>query len=220
MRTIKISSLMLLLLSLVFASCGDDEENEAVSSDNTEQIEEVHDYVDLGLPSGVKWATCNVGASCPEDYGDYFAWGEIQPKSSYDEENSKTYGKKIDDISGDSLYDAACYNWGGKWRMPTEEETNELFGKDCIIINSTQNGVYGILVISRINDNSIFLPASGRRDGTSLYNVGKSGYLWSSTPFWDSRNLQAYCFIFSGDCSYSNSRDSRYSGFTVRPVQD
>ena len=85
-----------------------------------------HEYVDLGLPSGLKWATCNVGAEKPEDYGDYFAWGEIETKSEYTESNSLTHGKQMDDISGDVQYDVAAANWGDSWRMPTKDEMIEL----------------------------------------------------------------------------------------------
>lgn len=88
-----------------------------------------HEYVDLGLPSGLKWATCNVGANKPEDYGNYYAWGETGTKSSYGASNSKTYGKQMNDIKGNSQYDAARSNWGGSWRLPTEKELEELVNK-------------------------------------------------------------------------------------------
>ena len=78
-----------------------------------------HEWVDLGLPSGVKWATCNVGASSPEETGDYFAWGEIKSKSEYTEANSKTFGVEIGDIKEDKSFDVAKAKWGGSWRMPT-----------------------------------------------------------------------------------------------------
>lgn len=85
-----------------------------------------HNYVDMGLPSGLKWATCNVGASRPEDYGDYYAWGEIQTKSEYTVENSLTFGRNIGNISGNSRYDVACAQWGSSWRLPTFTEIEEL----------------------------------------------------------------------------------------------
>ena len=85
-----------------------------------------HDFVDLGLPSGLKWATCNVGASSPSEYGNYYAWGEVEPKESYTQENCLTWGQEIGDISGNPQYDAARANWGGTWRMPTKSEFEEL----------------------------------------------------------------------------------------------
>ena len=86
-----------------------------------------HEYVDLGL--SVKWATCNVGASKPEDYGNDYAWGETSTKSSYTSDSSKTYGKQMNDIKGNSQYDAARANWGGTWRLPTGAELEELKNK-------------------------------------------------------------------------------------------
>lgn len=85
-----------------------------------------HEYVDLGLPSGTKWATCNVGANIPEEYGDFYAWGEITTKSEYTTENCVTYGESMDDISGNPNYDVARAKWGGSWRMPTKSEMREL----------------------------------------------------------------------------------------------
>ena len=86
-----------------------------------------HEWVDLGL--SVRWATCNVGASVPLEYGDYYAWGEIETKMEYTEENSVTSGVELDDISGNPQYDVATANWGEGWRMPTEQELDELTDK-------------------------------------------------------------------------------------------
>lgn len=82
----------------------------------------VHEYVDLGLPSGLKCATCNVGATSPEQYGNYYVWGEISIKSEYSEENYTIKYKRTSDMSGNSIFDTAGVNWGGGWRMPTKEE--------------------------------------------------------------------------------------------------
>ena len=131
-------------------------------------------YVDLGLPSGVKWATCNVGASSPEDYGDYFAWGETSPKAEYTWENSVTFGEQMSDISGNAQYDAATANWGGSWRMPTNDEMQELIDH-CEWEWTEVNGVNGSRVIGP-NGSCIFLPAAGARGGSSLYNDGDHGY--------------------------------------------
>lgn len=175
---------------------------------------EGHGYVDLGL--SVKWATCNVGASKPEDYGNYYAWGETTTKSSYTESNSKTYGKKMGDIAGNSSYDAATANWGGDWRMPTEKEMRELIDK-CTWTWTTQNGVKGYKVTSKTNGNSIFLPAAGLRDGSSLHYAGRFGYYWSSTPSDYYDVVYAYSlYFYSGGQRMGN--DDRYYGQSVRLV--
>ena len=116
-----------------------------------------HQYVDLGLPSGLLWATCNVGADSPSDCGDYFAWGETTPKNSYTSENCLTSGKILSDISGDGRYDAARATWGGDWRMPTKAEFQEL-RNHCVWTWTKQNNIYGYEISSIKNDNSIFIP--------------------------------------------------------------
>lgn len=168
-------------------------------------------YVDLGL--SVKWATCNVGASSPEEYGDYYAWGETTTKSDYSLSNSKTYGKSFNDIKGNSQYDAARANWGGDWRMPTKAEQEELLN-NCTWTWTTQNGVNGYKVTSKTNGNSIFLPATGGRGGSSLYNVGSDGIYWSSTPY---DYYDAYGLYFNSDYQGMYDR-SRIYGLSVRPV--
>ena len=178
-----------------------------------------HDWVDLGLPSGLKWATCNVGASSPEGYGNYYAWCETSTKSSYTEANSTTYGKQISSIAGNSTYDVAHAKWRGSWRLPTKAEFEELLDEDnCIWEWTTQSGVKGCRVTSKINGESIFLPAAGFRNGTSLYEAGSEGYYWSSTP--NESNTDFACYLyFSSECHY---RDwfYRYRGRTVRPVTE
>ena len=184
-----------------------------------------HEYVDLGLPSGLKWATCNVGANKPEDYGDYFAWGETETKTDYWVENSLTEEHSISElrrrgiVDGNnrltSSYDAARAKWGGSWRMPTKEELDEL-EENCRWEWTTQNGVKGYKVTGP-NGNSIFLPAAGRRDGSSLYNAGSDGYFWSSTPYDGSYDYYAcYLYFVNGD----EYVDYGYRNFgqTVRPV--
>ena len=173
-----------------------------------------HEYVDLGL--SVKWATCNVGANNPEDYGDYFAWGETTTKSSYTDNNSKTYGKNFSDIGGKSQYDAARSNWGGTWRLPTKAELQELKNK-CTWEWTTQNGVKGYKVTGP-NGNSIFLPAAGNRDGSSLDYAGEYGYYWSSTPTEGNSDIAYYLYFYSSDRSVGWYR--RYDGLSVRPVAE
>ena len=193
-----------------------------------------HAYVDLGLPSGLLWATCNVGADTPEGYGDYFAWGETQPKDTYNWStyqycngsfntltkycNNSSYGYNgfTDDLT--TLLpedDAATANWGSDWRMPTKEEWQELYNNTTHTW-TTQNGVNGRLFTAS-NGNSLFLPAAGYYGGTSLGYAGTYGNYWSSSLLTGSPNFAWSLFFDSGDCyMYSNIR---YYGFTVRPVR-
>ena len=144
--------------------------------------------VDLGL--SVKWAICNVGATSPEEYGDYFAWGETSTKETYDDDNCPTWGLSCSELQSQGYidsegnltaqYDAATANWGGNWRMPTYAELNELSTK-CTWTWATRNGVNGYNVEGP-NGNSIFLPAAGGRVGSSLDGAGSSGGYRSSTP--------------------------------------
>ena len=176
---------------------GSDDQNDSIVDDNV--IVDVHDYVDLGLPSGTLWAACNVGATNPEDFGDYFAWGETMPKDIYDWK-SYQYGNctfdrfEMTKYCTDSCWgldgfvdnltvlepadDAATANWGADWRMATKEEWEELYRKTTCTW-TTQNGVNGRLLIG-CNGNSIFLPAAGfRLDGALL--CPSLGIYWSST---------------------------------------
>ena len=183
-----------------------------------------HEYVDLGL--SVMWATCNVGASDPSDYGDYFAWGETSPKSEYTQENSVTWEKNIGDIGGNARYDAARANWGGSWRLPTKDEIIELKDK-CNWDWTTQRGHNGYKVVGP-SGKSIFLPAAGLHGGAApitptihavralLYYVGESGHYWGSTPY-ESKYACYLYFCFSDYDRYWYSRDY---GFSVRPVSD
>ena len=171
-----------------------------------------HAYVDLGL--SVKWATCNVGADSPEDYGDYYAWGETKTKLRYDEDNCETWEKQIGDIKGTSR-DVAHVKWGDAWRLPTKAECDELL-KKCTWTWTTQGGHAGYKVTGK-NGNSIFLPAAGWRDGTSLGHAGSGGSYWSSTPDGSDTQSAYYLGFYSGGRdTYWNS--DRYRGRSVRPV--
>ena len=176
-----------------------------------------HAYVDLGL--SVKWAACNVGASTPSDYGDYFAWGETTTKSFYTKDNSETYRNSSynHDIGGDSSLDAACANWDGTWRLPTEAELGELID-NCTWTWTTQNGKKGCKVRSKKNGNSIFLPAAGWRFGSSLDYAGEYGIFWSSSPDGSDSNFARY-LCFNSSNHYTNW-DYRFYGFSVRPVSE
>ena len=191
-----------------------------------------HEYVDLGL--SVKWATCNVGASKPEEYGDYFAWGETQPKDYYDwstykwcngsyntltkYNNSSSYGTVDNKTTLDLSDDAARANWGGSWRMPTKAEQDEL-REQCTWTWTTQNGVNGYKVTSKksgYTNKSIFLPAAGCRYDSSLYYAGSYGYYWSSSLNTDNPYIACYLYFDSDIVVWSYSY--RYIGFSVRPV--
>ena len=181
-----------------------------------------NEYVDLGL--SVKWATCNVGANSPEGYGDYFAWGEIDPKSAYNISTYKYSGLSLSILikycntdnkkvlePGD---DAATMNWGGAWRLPTKEEQDEL-RSNCIWTWTTQNGVIGYKVIGS-NGNSIFLPAAGYMNEDTPTYAGSYGYYLSSSLCIDSPNYAYFVYFDLGRVLLS--RDLRYSGLSVRPV--
>lgn len=177
-----------------------------------------HEYVDLGLPSGLKWATCNVGASRPEDYGDYYAWGETQTKSEYTEENSLTYRKDMGNISGNSQYDVARAQWGGSWRLPTLTEFQELINH-CKWNWVKINGSEGCRVISP-NGNSIFFPAAGFCSGKSIGIQDLSGYYWSGSGIFDENdNFYAYflCFDYGGAVCRLCHCDF---GLFIRPVSE
>ena len=194
-----------------------------------------HDYVDLGLPSGLLWATCNVGADNPEDYGGYFAWGETRPKtvfswSTYLHANGTSWeDPQLTMYCNDSYYgyngftdnfttlvpwdDAATANWGTGWRMPTEGEFAELLNNTTVTW-VTQNGATGRL-FTATNGNSLFLPAAGCRDGSDLYYAGSDGYYWSSSL--GTGPTHAWLFVF-GSSYYIVYGGYRVYGLSVRPV--
>lgn len=193
------------------------------------------DWVDLGLPSGILWATRNVGATSPEDYGDYFAWGETSPKSVYDWStyrysycnsgcltkycNYSSYGNNgfTDNLTtlqaGD---DAATANWGGGARTPTDTEWQELINNTTSQW-TTQNGVYGRRFTSS-NGRSIFLPAAGCRGDSSLSSAGSCGYYWSSSLD-TSYPRFAWGLIFYSDGVRADYYEYRLYGLSVRPVR-
>ena len=177
-----------------------------------------YEAVDLGL--SVKWASCNIGAESPEEYGNYYAWGEIETKDEYSTSNCITHGVSMDDFSGDVEYDAATANWGGSWRMPTRAEMRELMSQ-CTKEWTTLNGVYGYLVTGD-NGNSIFLPAAGWRDDSYFRYAGSDGYYWSSTPDAGSSHSTSYAYglNFDSDGYHVYSEQGRSLGRTVRAVME
>ena len=181
-----------------------------------------HEYVDLGLPSGNLWATCNVGADSPEEYGDYFAWGETEPKSLY---SLDTY-KYRDSVPYSSLGidtlrasdDAACAQWGGSWHTPNFDEWNELCN-NTNIEEMTMNGVKG-LCFNGNNGNSIFLPFAGDIVEDDLYAVGDVGCYWISNGYAGDFRSIFQCFhnyIENHATSYGDG--PVYNGCSIRPVR-
>ena len=182
--------------------------------------------IDLGLPSGTKWACCNVGATTPEGYGNYYAWGETSPKSSYGEVNYAFFNGYNDvgnlypftplgDIAG-TQYDAATANWGAPWRMPSVEQIWEL-RDNCSVEWTAQNGVNG-RKFTGPNGGTIFLPAAGWRNGTSLNSAGSYGDYWSSSSPYPSRWNNANYFSFYSGRGYWGYEKKRSYGASVRPV--
>ena len=170
-----------------------------------------HEYVDLGLPSGLLWATCNVGADTPEAYGDYFAWGETQPKEVYDG-NTYTYSDNSTILPPEN--DAATANWGNGWRMPTHEEWEELFNNTTQTWTN-QNGVEGCLFTK--GDASLFLPAAGQYQYYSWFTSGEVRY-WSSSLY---MNLQSMAWgIYCKDNYYHLDSAQRSHGRSVRAVRE
>lgn len=200
-----------------------------------------HEFVDLGLPSGTLWATCNIGANSPEEYGDYFAWGEIRPKDTYDwstyqycdgGDYNAPYYNMITKYCNDPIYgyngytdtlttllpedDAAMVNWGNDWRMPTSEECGELLRFTAFIL-TYQNGVYGGLFTAS-NGNTLFLPAAGGNNENGLYNEGGLDY-WSSSLVTHESCRAGVMFVFPIIGHYGTATIGRCLGFPVRPVR-
>ncbi len=236
--------------AVLTTACGDDEEEIEYREEQPEEKEEnskeeenpkeegegnkgstgtVGEAIDLGL--SVMWASHNVGATKPEEYGDYFAWGETTPKDDYSWKTYK-YGSAYDNLTKyctDSNYgtvdnktvleasdDAATANWGNGWRMPTLDEIVELCD-NCTWTWTTLNGVNGKLVTGP-NGNSIFLPAAGYRYGTSLRNAGNDGDYWSSSLHSSNPGIAYYLYFSSFGHGWDGYTD-RDDGRSVRPVR-
>ena len=221
-----------LVCGSIFCSCSKDDVEETPPATvtppggNATEEKDTHEYVDLGLPSGTLWATCNVGANSPGEYGDYFAWGETEPKDDYSWETYK-YGT-MSKYCTDSFFgtvdnktelepsdDAATVNWGADWQMPSEEQFNELINSSY---TTTIWGVYVWKITSRSNGNSIFLPAAGRRIGTSLSDAGSYGLYWSRSLCVGSCEL-AFSLNFGSSGIASYFFDFRALGRSIRPVR-
>ena len=184
-----------------------------------------HEFMDLGLPSGTLWATCNVGATSPEQAGLYFAFGETtgytaeQVNSGVRPFSTSVYNSgPAASISTDLTLeqDAAHIHMGGKWRMPTEDECQELLDNCDVAWTDDYNGtgVKGHILTSKVNGKSVFLPAAGLCYGSSVRGVGEGGDYWSAS--WDSSSFAWYLGFDSGEQGVYCS--SRCCGFTVRGV--
>ena len=226
----KILLLMAIALPFVFISCGDDKDEPVDNLDG-------HEYVDLGLPSGTLWATCNIGANSPEEYGDYFAWGETKPKDYYSEDNykwyrsdseSSGYTKYCTDSNGgyngfidnkvvlDPQDDAAYVNWGPSWRIPTTNQQKELIDK-CTWTWTQHNGVNGLLATGP-NGNTLFLPAAGMRWFESLLSPGEDGEYLSCTLY-DCPTINILYFAIKVEGYAHWGSNYPYIGHSVRAVR-
>lgn len=211
-----VAFLLFSTMCLGFVACGDDKDE---PKDNDGASTKGIEAIDLGL--SVKWANCNVGADKPEAFGNYFAWGEIEPKSNYSRSNYSWYqdGKFINpggltDISG-SEYDVAHVKWGGKWRMPTSSEVSELVNR-CIWKSTTLNNV-NVYQVTGPSGKSIFLPAALRMDGSSLNSYEGDDLYWASTK---TDNGAGALVMQYNDEEHWASSWSPWDGGVVRPVSD
>lgn len=193
-----------------------------------------HEWVDLGLPSGTLWATCNVGSNSPEGDGDYFAWGETKPKSNY---SWNTYtlcngsASKITKYCTNDIYgivdgetelmpkdDAATANWGNGWQIPSSEQFAELL--DTCNVTSTwtnKNGVWGWSITSKSNGNNLFLPAKGWRYEGDFYEINSEGYYWIRSLAEVYSNC-SFHLTFGSD-NFQTTFSYRCCGYSVRPVR-
>lgn len=195
--------------------------------------EDTYEYVDLGLPSGLLWATKNVGAARPEDYGYYFSWGETILKESYywgtysycnGTENTLTkycfspeFGEVDNKYTLDETDDAAITNWGKPWRLPTEAEAMELYS-NCTWTLGNLNGISGCYVTGK-NGNSIFLPKAGYKQYKTTFHKGQELYLLLSTLYTNNEVRPDYGLLFYCDeNSYGLAGEERSFGFSARAV--
>lgn len=199
----------------------------------------IHEWVDLGLPSGTLWATTNVGAEKPEDYGNYFAWGETigydEGKTTFDWSTYKYYDMSFKVVTKyctksangsidnktelEPEDDAATVNWGNDWQMPSLEQMKELINSNYTTTTwTTLNGVQGRLVVSKNNGNRIFLPAAGYHPGTSLSSAGSYATHWSRSLD-TSNSSYGYYLYFNSSSFGTSSTGSRSYGNSVRPVR-
>ena len=215
--------------SIVTYNVSEDVEDEPVTPPVTPP-ETVYEAVDLGL--SVKWASFNVGATSPEEYGDYFFWGGTSPERSFTSANCFTYDKTVAELKSSGIigsdenlttsFDAATANWGDTWRMPTSAEMGELINNctwewDSVIvkIDAVQLDTIRGSKVTGPNGNSIFLPAAGSKYRTTLSNAGSIGHYWSATP----TEKSAFYLKLSKNASEMGEQRT-HLGYTVRPVSE
>lgn len=242
-RTLK--AMAAIMLMIVVAGCNKPDEpnnggnNGGGNNGGSSGTINGHEYVDLGLPSGIWWATCNVGANTPEDLGDYFAWAEWETKFSYnwgtykychdgDDHKLTKYCSNLDyglggftdnSVQMEYVDDAAYKNWPGNsygkmWRVPTFENWDEL-SDYCELVWTTRNGVKG-MQFTGPNGKSIFLPAAGSRTDDSLDDVGEYGVYWTRSLYTEIPN-RAWGFAFDSEECFFGAAE-RCDGQSVRPV--
>ena len=243
-----------LLVTNDYVSLGESENFRVVYDETTDlvwfntPIQSLYDFVDLGLPSGLKWASCNVGASVPEEFGLYFAWGETEGYSGITAEKGFYWGDYkytsgacigatdtafrggltkynynsssgvVDNLTTLELVDDAAYVSDNTYRMPTKTDFEELTANTTSVWE-TLNGVNGKRFTSKTNGNSIFVPAAGVCDGGRVGSVGSLGYYWSSSLHESYSNSGWYFYFNSNLGGISMSSTYRRSGFPVRPVK-
>ena len=186
-----------------------------------------HNYVNLGLPSGTLWADCNVGASAPEGYGNYYAWGETAPKTSYSWSNykycsgSQSTTQDIGTHIAGTSYDAATKNWGSDWVMPTLDQANELLSK-CTVSLATVNNVKG-LRFKGPNGNTIFFPMAGYKYDSKYSAEGTQCYIWTDTKDIVTnvayKSMAIYLERSSSSAKANTTAAPRRSGVIVRAVK-
>lgn len=240
-KNIRMTAMLLAIVAVIATGCknnsgkaGDNAENKVENTEeNTTQdqnkplegVENGHEWVDLGLPSGTLWATCNVGANTSEEYGGFFAWAETEEQAEdgylwstykYYEDNDVTKYFDNDGLKElEAEDDAATAIWGGNWRTPTAEEMRELIDK-CEYKYTTQNGVDGLLFTSA-NGNSIFMPGAGScSDGGCDKGTG-IGFYWSSS-LGSEYSDYAWFLLFDSEEVSMSTLYGRSCGMPVRPV--
>ena len=193
-----------------------DKEKAPLRWEEMEIEEQDHEWVDLDLPSGDLWAIYNIGATNPGEYGEYYAWGEIETKFEYTNATSLWYGKDLADFQANPTYDVAAAKWGGEWRMPNYDDFVEL-NTYCTWVWTTQNGSEGFLLTSKRNGETLFFPAGGYRAGTTTFGVGSDGCYFATTPYTSGRE-NAWMLWFN-QVSRPVDGCSRAYGGTIRPVR-
>lgn len=191
-------------------------------------VAEGRSWVDLGLPSGNKWATCNIGANSAGEWGKFYAWGDTVTKQEYSATTCNAFGKTVEQLNSSGItnkgnilnakYDAANSNWGGYWKMPTREDFKELVD-ECTWTWTTVGSVSGYEIKSKKegNTNSIFLPAAGSKDLYDILKQGVQGWYWASTAV-STQNYLSWSLTFDLDEGIQITPLSRRSGFTIRAI--